>query len=125
MNVQAVTKTKESEPAEETKHIIFSGDIDEECLRFLKKHKEAEKILEESVPVLAEYFGTPLNVVLEIFPDNTDSQKKMIGWIKSTHDIAEGLKRFDQFEDWYIAKNFDLLTDDFNFSIEFAEAEAL
>ncbi len=121
MNIQIIKK--ESESAGKINHVIFRADNDEESLGFLKTHKEAEKILEESVPVLAEYFGTPLNVVLEIFPDNTDSQKKMIGWIKSAHDIEDGLKRFDQFEDWYIAKNFDLLTDDFNFNIEFTETE--
>lgn len=121
MNIHIVKK--ESEFDGKINHVISGRNSDEESLRFFKTHKEAEKILEESVPVLAEFFGTPLNVVLEIFPDNTASQKKMIGWIKSTHDIADGLKRFDQFEDWYIAKNFDLLTDDFNFNIEFTEAE--
>ncbi|MDM8548626.1 hypothetical protein QUF72_01060 [Desulfobacterales bacterium HSG2] len=128
MAIQSFLGTKEIKVFD---HIIFSGDFNEsepnigqikkETVKFLEDHLEIQAIIKESLPALADCFGTPLKVVLEIFPD--DGNPKMIGWIQSADNIKEGMEKFDQFENWYISKNFDLLTDNFNFSIEFVEAE--
>lgn len=95
---------------------------------FLKKHSEhklpqghlpPKDILEACSPAIARIFGTPISVLLEIMPDpESNHEPELLAFIQWFGDMENGMKRYDQFENWYIENDYDLKTDLVVFSIE-------
>ena len=84
-------------------------------------HLYPEKIVLECGLEMIRIFGAPLNVVIEIMLD-PDAKPNMVAWIQCFGDFDEGMRLYDQFEQWYIDHDYDLKTDIVSFNIEFVEA---
>jgi hypothetical protein len=91
----------------------------EAAKEYLADHPEIEKFIEAARPTLNQFFGTPLEIILElvIYPDETASEE-LVGWIQQTGDVDECLIRFEQFEDEWFLDHMDQVGDKFNFNIE-------
>ncbi len=62
-------------------------------------------------------FGIPVNLFLEIMPDSSN-EPIPASWIQWFGEINDRMKRYDQFENWYIEKGYDLKTDLVHFDVE-------
>lgn len=105
---------------------------EKECSDFLRKnlkqnnvlppeHVEPAKIIEECGPELVRIFGAPINVVLEIMPD-PDNISNLVGWVQWFGNFDEGMRLYDEFEQWFIDHDYDLKTNIVAFNIEFVGA---
>ena len=118
------------------KHLLelkpFFREVDSrEYFDFMRRHSEPnytlppghlypEKIFAECGLEIGRIFGTPLNIISEIMLD-PGSSPNLVAWIEWFGDFDEGMRLYDQFEQWYIDHDYDLKTDIVSFNIEFVE----
>lgn len=77
-----------------------------------------DAVLGECEGELTRIFGAPLHVALEVMPDSSH-EPTLVAWIQWAEEMADGMARFDEFENWYIENDFDLKTNRVCFQIEF------
>lgn len=82
---------------------------------------EPSTIFKECGEEVVRIFGAPINIVTEVMPD-PDSNPNLVAWIQWFEEMDEGMRLFDQFEQWYIDNDYDLKTDVVSFNIEFVGA---
>lgn len=80
-------------------------------------HLTPKLLLEKCGSVIADIFGIPVNLFLEIMP-NSSNELILAIWIQ-WFEINDGMKRYDQSENWYIEKGYDLKSAVFNKDNEF------
>lgn len=86
----------------------------------MARYPDVEGFLEVACPVLTEYFGDSVEIVLEVLAYSTGetTHEELVGWIQSTDDINEGLARLSRFEDEWFLNHMDEVDHKFNFNIE-------
>ncbi len=84
----------------------------------LPEHLDPGTIFTQCGPEIRRIFGVPLNIVVDVMPD-PDSNPNLVAWIQWFGEMDEGMRLFDQFEQWYIDNDYDLKTNVVSFNIEF------
>lgn len=108
--------TKEEHPLTVTPKL---GKSDRKAVTiFTDENPDVSAVLEKSGPALIKYFGAPLTVMLTLIPDE-DGTPDLVAYVRYHYDIEEGMKIFDEFEDWYISQGLDFETDNLVFDIMF------
>jgi len=83
-------------------------------------HSEINTFLEVSWPVLVNYFGQEVEVVLQVlhYPDE-QAEPELVGWIQVYNDVETGMQQFDAFEEEWFLDHAHELNSRFNFNLEF------
>ena len=86
---------------------------------FLDHHPEIGAFVRAALPVLVRYFGSAVNVVLEVmvYPED-GGPEELVGWIQSTDDVYEGLEKLERFEDEWFLDHLAEAGGIFNFNVE-------
>ncbi|GEM_PF-6002389 len=109
--------------------VLYNPINRKEYYAFLKKysdknalpsdHLPPKDILGVCSPAIARIFGTPISVLLEIMHDpESNAEPELVAFIQWFGDMEDGMKRYDQFENWYIENDYNLKTELVVFSIE-------
>lgn len=116
----ALKKLKGSDE-EITSMLIINSFDHKNVFTFLSSHPGIEsEVLEPCESKIAEVFGTPLVIELELI--SRYDEDHILGNIRWTGDFEKGMDLYNQFVDWYIAEGFDIKANDLLiFDIQFAE----
>ncbi len=86
----------------------------------LELHGNRPKFIGECLEKLAEAFGIPCVIVVNVMPDE-EWKPSLVAWVQWHGDCEDGIERYFKFEEWYVEKGLDQETDSIHFSIEFPE----
>ena len=92
----------------------------DEVMAYLERYPEIEGFMEAAQPELTRYFGRTVHVILEVitYPEESDHQEELVGWIQSSDDVDEGLDKLGRFDDDWFLDHMDEINGKFNFNIE-------
>ena len=86
---------------------------------YLACYPEIESFLEAAGPELVRCFEGPVAITLEVITyTGKTTYEELVGWIQSSDDIDEGLRKLERFEDEWFLDHLDEVGSKFNFNIE-------
>lgn len=100
--------------------VSYSSRNTESVDNFLEQHLKIRHFLEEIKSLVASYFSSPLEIVLDVMTYSKEGEfDELVGWIQSTDDLDTGLEKLEQLEESLDRYQDEEIKRLFHFNIEF------